>query len=312
MPPTNGTDALRGKSVQTIRGALGRFWQSPTRIGLHIDRERLSAVAMTVRSPAAVSLPGAQFSTPWFVGAPSSRAIAEVSAACAQIVSLYPGAAVQVSLPEPSATYAVFDFDAIPPSNAALEDLVRWRFGKDLHLNEAAIVCRCQRLGRTREHESVLAVALDSAWLAAVQQALDDAEMVATIIDTGVRYRFNRFYAQLVPTAGEGGLLAIETDYWTIVIWDECGAVRYVRSRWRNGLAPSDIVHEFARALQAYRGVAHDRSLRLYFTGETGASDELISLIAVETGEQCEFLAALASDSSDQATTPSFNAAYPA
>lgn len=302
---------MRGYSLlHSARRRVAGLWQSPQRLGIYVGKHALRA-ALAKGDGAATALPVIELQTPWFVGAPAPAAIAEMTAACARVAALAPAAEIHIALPEPVATYAVFDFDAIPASDAALADLVRWRFGKDLHFDEAAIVCRCQRLGRARERESVLGVALDRAWLGALQQALDAAGLVAAIIDTGARYRFNRFYPQWVRAGAEGGALAVEDDYWAILFWDAQGAIRFVRSRWRGGETRDDLVHEFARALQAYRGVGSERGLDLFFAGDASACSEWTAAIARETGERCEAAPGVSASPLAPATA-AFNAAVSA
>ena len=292
LAPATQSKRLNVQDVsERVYGVLASLWRPSVGLGIHIDRERVSAAIARRGSAPVTALPDIALATPWFVRSPSPAAITELSVALKQIAATSPHAEIYVSLPEPAASYAVFDFDALPASGAALEDLVRWRFGKDFHFDEAAIVCRCQWLGRARGRESVLGVALDRAWLGAVQQALDQAAVVAAAIDTGVRYCFNRFHSQLVAPASDGGLLAVEMDYWTIAFWDAQGAVRFVRSRWRTTQPLNDVVSEFAQALQAYRGVAAtDRAMRLFFTGDAAASGEWAAAVTAETGERCEIL----------------------
>lgn len=311
VSPSPAKHADLRRTVRRIRESLSTLWQSPQRLGIYIGKNRVSAAVARGAHALGPALPDIELKTPWFVGEPSPAAIAELTAACQRIAAIAPSADVYVSLPDSSASYAVFAFDALPASDAALDDLVRWRFGKDLHFDEGRIVCRCQRSGQTRGHESVLGIALDRAWLAAVQQALDDAGVAAAVIDTGVRYRFNRFYAQLVRAATEGGVLAVDSDCWTIIFFDARGAIRFVRSRWRNAETQSDMVHEFARALQAYRGVATGRAFRLYFVGDAATGSEWATAVAHETGEACEALTATG-DAGAISAAPAFDAALSA
>ena len=313
-PPVSPSATKQSDSRRTVGRvltSLSTLWQSPQRLGIYIGKDRVSAAVAAGDKALAPALPDIELKTPWFVGAPSPTAIAELTAACQRIAAIVPAAEVYVSLPDPSASYAVFAFDALPESDAALDDLVRWRFGKDLHFDEGSIVCRCQRLGQTRGHESVLGIALDRAWLAGVQQALDDAGVVAAVIDTGVRYRFNRFHSQFVTGAAEGGALAVDSECWTILFWDMHGAIRFVRSRWRNAETLADVVHEFARALQAYRGVATARAFRLYFLGDVATGGEWAAAVTHATGEACAVLTPTG-DVGPVSAAAAFNAAWPA
>lgn len=267
-------------------------WLAPrVQIGIAIQRDRVNAVAIARGAqPRVIGAATQSLTQPWFNGKPQPANIAELGAALKALVSQFDAAAsIALSLPDPTGSYAIFEFEVLPKTREALNDLVRWRFAKELHHDEATIVCQSQRLGAVKTQQAVFAVALDRAWLTAALDAAAVAGLVVAKLDTGIGYRFNRFYSSLVAaTPKDGGIFAIARDFWSVTLWDARGHIRFARARWRHDGDLDAIFTEAARLIRASRGLAAVQSLVLYIAcAQTDDLAAAVSAMQARTGEEC-------------------------
>lgn len=217
--------------------------------------------------------------------APGTHAIlgAAFDKLCADVKRLY--IPVNISLPDPAASFAVFELDDLPKTPKARLDLVRWRFEKERHLDSRAIACACQPLGGENGKHLLLGLAVDGAWLRCVTQALRTIRVVPWVIDMGICHRFNYFHAVLTAEKQGGALVSLDPEAWGIALWDREGRLRFARARWREQAVNSNnkvyeaLAQEVERAIRAYvQGNGRREVARIYITG---AAADVADLSAV-------------------------------
>lgn len=260
-------------------------------VRLYVGRDKL--IAAHIETDAAGNstrrrLREHRFAMDLFTGAPSEKTAAAIIAA---IAALWTDMAreylpVQVVLPDAAASYAIFELDEIPKEADALRDLVRWRLAKELHHNESTIECRCQPLGRDGDKELVLSVAIDRAWINCILAACERAGLMVTAADLSLAYRFNDSYAQITAHKGDGLLIALDIDSWSVTLWDREARVRFARSRWRkpggNELAAESatIAAEVARNVSAYLRPGSGRTIaHAFLAGERDTAEAIAALL---------------------------------
>lgn len=244
----------------------------------------------------------ANFPITLFNGAPTPEARKALTDAFAQLRKELGNsyAPIQISLPDPLVTVAVFELEALPKTNKARLALARWRFAKELHLAEGGIECVCQDLGEENGKRLLLGLAVDKAWLQCLQEACAQARLIAGVIDMEACHRFNYFYPALTAERKDGALICIEPEHWTLGMWDAQGRLRFVRSRWRErGDAfgtPAEIgaiVAEIERSIRAYVRPGSARSIgRVYITGAAEDGRQLSLRLNERMSGQCTWLPA--------------------
>jgi protein gp37 len=96
-----------------------------------------------------------------------------------------------------------------------------------------------------------------------------------------VNHLFNRIHDSIIETKGDGALISIEAESWSILFWDHTHRPRFVRSRWRDSRDRNKADYEI---------IAKDveRLVRAYVLAEIGRKIEKVYLSAVEE-EGAEF-----------------------
>lgn len=228
-----------------------------------------------------------------FDGTPTPEILPALTVAVARLCGDVKNAFVpiQVALPDPMVSLAVFELDELPKTDRTRIELVRWRFGKELHRGNQAIECTCQDLGVENGKHLLLGLAVDSEWLRTLKQAFAAAGIITSVIDMSVCHCFNRFYEVLTGDGQGGALIALDPEVWTLCIWDSSGRLRFARSRWRaeaanGGATYSQIATEVERTIIAYVGgertVAH-----LYVTGDPEDIENVSASLDQRMNEEC-------------------------
>ncbi len=204
---------------------------------------------------------------PFWVGSPPPEAL---SALVSVLTPLFQEnenyRTLQVSLPDPVAHWEVFELEKIPVNGTPLEKFLNWRLKSDT-LDKASLVLASQYLGEEKGKKLLLGVALDRAWLQLVSKAFEEAKARVSVLDLASRFRFNLLRDNLPPKV-PGALVSLESDYWTLLIWDAQGRPRFQRSKWwrvqirePKNLPLSEMVLETERTIRSYVHSGPDRSV---------------------------------------------------
>lgn len=285
-----------------LRARLGL--RSVAGIGISLGRTGLCAARL-----------GADTHTTWvrrvnfpitlFNGAPTPEARKALIDAFGQLRNeIKDYAPIQISLPDPLFTMAVFALETLPKTKKTRLALVRWRFAKELHLPESGIECVCQYVGEDNGKHLLLGLAVDKAWLQCIQEACAQARLIAGVVDMEACHRFNYFYPILTADRKDGALICIEPEHWTLSMWDAQGRLRFARSRWRErndvfgAVAEFDaIAAEIERSIRAYVRPGSARAIgRVYVTGADEPGRQLSVCLNERMREQCTWLSARTSE----------------
>lgn len=236
---------------------MSRLWNSllakllppPTgSVGLVVGRNNLLAVLMerdgneySVARIAEEILPFELFAA----AAPSaencesiSKAMERLSAAVPQTYCL-----LQIALPDPAAVFQIMEFDSLPQTEGEREAIALFKFGKEFP-GQPEMRCATQVISSKNEKGLMLSAFIQKAWLDCINDACRRARWVPNVIDARICYIFNRFYEVLQSAPGDGVLISIESDAWSILFWDAQQRPRLVRSRWRESSALDNQDHE--------------------------------------------------------------------
>ncbi|GEM_PF-2455956 len=260
----------------TFQKALDFFRPLPeeTRcLGLSLGRQEASVVE-TVESGGKIRvLDSRSFSLPepLWTGMPGEgnyRALVEGLKPLLQKPTGY--RTLQVSLPDPAASWEVFELEKIPAAGAAMDEFLNWRF-KSSAGKAQRFAFTTQIMGREYGEKLLLATALDRAWLEFTQKALEEAGARPSFLDVASRYRFNLFHDPLT-VHNSGALISLERDYWTLLVWDHHALPRFQRSKWwRNpieglkDLPLDEVVLEVERTIRSYVHSGADRLVTSLF-----------------------------------------------
>jgi hypothetical protein len=231
-------------------------------VGIAIGRSEIAAVGISAGSPQSRVRWVRRLPAPagWFSGDPSPEHAQLLRDVLVQLVPEVRNqfACVHVALPDPLGTAAVFELDDLPKSAATRRQLARWRIAKELGFADGDIDVRYQDLGSAGGKHLLFSQAVHAGWLVSVKSGLMQAGVTAWSINQAVCFRFNEYQDPLAADRAPGALLALDSDAWTVAIWDAAARLRFIRSRWRrldkesSAAEPERIVDEFERAVLAY------------------------------------------------------------
>lgn len=193
---------------------------------------------------------------------------------------------LQIALPDPAAIFQVMEFDSLPETAHERAAIVRFRLEKEWPA-VAQMECACQVLNKEEGHATLLALAIQRSWLDCLRDACRAAGLVPGVIDISAHHIFNRFHDAIGSGAGDGALISIEPDTWSILFWDRARCPRFIRNRWRDSEQGKDagyeiIAQDVERLVRAYVLASPDRQIdriylcadeadRAYFTGRLNA-----------------------------------------
>ena len=187
---------------------------------------------------------------------------------------------LQIALPDPAAIFQVMKFDSLPGTERERAAIARFRLEKEWPA-VTEMECTTQVLNEEAGQNLMLALAVQRSWLDCLRDACRSAGWVPNVIDIAVNHIFNRIHDSICETKGDGALILIEADSWSVLLWDHTHRPRFVRSRWRDGGDENKADYEI---------VAKDveRLVRAYVLAETGRKIEKVYLSATED-EGAEF-----------------------
>ena len=138
--------------------------------------------------------------------------------------------------------------------------------------------------------------------------------VVPTSWQSAIAYRFNRFEGQLLRADQDGALLAIGPASWSLLLWDQNGRARHLRSRWRDpasGNEAETIAVETERAVRAYVHGGRGRRLdTVHFIGDGDVANRVAALLEARMQNACARLSPLSGmDMAEGVTLASADAA---
>jgi hypothetical protein len=213
-----------------------------------------------------------------FDGPPPPNARAALVSALTELRAELPPEplSLQISLADPAVNLHLLEFEEFPARRSERDALVRWRFSKMLDTEPERLVCAWQLVGRSAKHQLVLATATDRRWLHVILAACRDSKFLPTIADSNINYYFNGFHDRW-PRGQHGALLVIEPANWALMLWDEEGRPRFVRSRWRDTKDDYEVIlSESERQVRAYVHGEPGRDIGRVMIGG-GESDALLA-----------------------------------
>lgn len=197
--------------------------------------------------------------------APSKEDCASLSHAMQRLAELIPQSywPLQIALPDPVAIFQVMEFDSLPETAQERAAIARFRFEKEFPAM-TQMQCTTQAIGKEGERELLLAQFVRQAWLDCINVACRSAGFVPGVIDTSLSHLFNRFYDVVEAGSGNGVLISVEPETWSILFWDDAHRPRFVRSRRRDMSAGMDeeyevIVKDVERLIVSYVSRVHGR-----------------------------------------------------
>ncbi|NIR30372.1 MAG: hypothetical protein GWN84_13900 [Gammaproteobacteria bacterium] len=198
---------------------------------------------------------------------------------------------IQLALPDPVVSTAVFELEEIPPREQARRALAAWRLARDYQREPAELACTAQYLGRDGDRHLLLVFGIERRLREAVLAAVREAGLQVRVADAAAAYRFNHARASLAP---EAAWITMEGEYWSMMLWDAQRRPRYLRAAWRDrgpdpGGEAEAILRELERATRAYtasgRAVSH-----VQLTVPAEEREALLPVFAERLGESLEEL----------------------
>jgi hypothetical protein len=182
---------------------------------------------------------------------------------------------LRIALPDAVLRSSTLELDAMPKTEKLQQDLLRWRFSKDMQRPEEAIICAGQALGADNVKQLLFGQVLDRHWLACLNRAFAQAEIMPWTLNALAGYRHNCYYHAFEQTGG--ALITIDPDSWGLQLWDGAKRLRYVRSRWRETDLDYDLMfEEIERSIRSHSHSASGYQIeRLYLAGKDDEIDQL-------------------------------------
>ena len=85
---------------------------------------------------------------------------------------------LRIALPDAVLKSSTLELDAMPKSEKLQQDLLRWRFSKDMQRPEEAIICAGQSLGADSDKQLLFGQVLDRHWLDCLNRAFAQADIM--------------------------------------------------------------------------------------------------------------------------------------
>jgi len=184
---------------------------------------------------------------------------------------------LQIALPDPAAIFQVMEFDSLPQTSRERAAIAQFRVEKEFP-TMPEMRCATQVLDQSDRQGLLLTVCMQRAWLDCLVGACREAGFVPRVMDIATNHIFNRFHDVIGSGSGDGALVSVEPDAWSILFWDATHRTRLVRSRWRDANV---------EAVDEYCAIAQDveRLIMSYILRVPGRSIEKIYLCA--TDDEC-------------------------
>jgi len=263
------------------------FSKAHTQVGLSFDRSGLNVV----------TLAGSPCEIDWFSHYPMTIPIDQqpvklfstgVVDACTQIAKKINQQAYQlmVSIPDPLIVFRRFQVDTPIKGDKAIQSYIEWRIAQEQGEVDAGYVSNYQIMHQDNNHQQILAQALPRSVMMALQTLFEETNLLPHIVDSNARFVFNHYYAQLMFNQLSGAMVICQTDYWTLMIWEEQGYLNFFRSHWYTQkdteVTPqlSSIANTIEQTIKSYLG-ANERNQveNVFLTGIAQFRDELAPLL---------------------------------
>lgn len=194
-----------------------------------------------------------------------------------------------VALPDPAMLFAVFELEEMPKTESSRTAWVRWRLAKDYSLEETAVACAHQELGRENGKPLLLGQGMEQAWLHCVRRALARAGIVPWSLNLGACYRFNHYHDRFAETRQGAAMVVLDPDSWAVLLWDAAARPRMMRARWRGRGDDYDAVAvEAERAILSYvRAGREDTVTRVYALSHPRELESLAAALDRRLREKC-------------------------
>lgn len=192
---------------------------------------------------------------------------------------------LQITLPDPCALFEVMEFDELPQTEEDRIAIATFRFQKE-YPTMPEMRCVTQVVSQDKGAAVLLAQFVRLDWLELLSRACRAAGLVPSLVDVSINHIFNKNYEIIKATKGDGVLVSIDRDYWTILIWDDACRPRFVRSRWRDSDLVVDqeyeeIVRDVERLVVSYiLRVAGRKIGSIFFCTSTVDQVSLVSRLA--------------------------------
>jgi 6-phosphogluconate dehydrogenase len=212
---------------------------------------------------------------------------------------------LQISLADPLVKSAVFDLEEIPAQSKAREQLIRWKFNKERHIDMGQMSLALQSMISEQGKNQIYASTTSSNVIRVISEACEQRGFVLNVLDTAINYLFNDFYKSM---SGSASLLQLNQKYWALMIWDKEKRIRYVRSKWfrSNDMTRNEelkgILLDVERLLYSYSEVNEERPSMLYIEPSSYDRALLQETLLERLGDNFTFLdqiKTLASERSD-------------
>lgn len=183
---------------------------------------------------------------------------------------------LRIALPDPAAIFQALEFDALPAAARERAAIGRFRMEKESPA-VAQMECAFQVVNEDAGRSVMIASAVQRAWLDCLRAGCRAAGFVPAVIDIALNHLFNRFHDTIAAGEGDGALISIEPDAWSILFWDQARRPSFLRTRWRDAQGGKD---------GDYETIAQDveRLVRAYVLAAPGRRIDGIHLCA---GEDC-------------------------
>lgn len=240
------------------------------------------------------------FENPLFHGLPTEETTSRLTMALKPILEKMKDSYVtlQIALPDPTAHWEVFELDKVPAEGKAVNEFLAWRFGQAQEKTVSPLVFTSQLLGMEGNKHLFLGLGFDRNWLEAIQRAVGAADVRASVTDAAFHYRFNLFNEMLTLQKSGGALVTFEPDFWNLLLWDDHGRPRLVRSKWWNkpiyrwkDIPLDETILEVERTIRSHLSSRKNHSVEnLFILAPQEWLDPIVEKIQKRTNGSCSGL----------------------
>lgn len=180
---------------------------------------------------------------------------------------------LQVSLADPLVKAAVFDVETVPVQQKARDELIRWRFEKEHHIDMQEMSVTSDA-GNDMQARQIYALATRSDLVELVTRACAQHGFVLNALDAAAHFFFNQTNASMQSNAS---LLQLNNDFWTLLVWGKDKHIRYMRSKWFRSVE-EEREHELEEILLDVERLLHS----FIESGVAGTTESLLSMLYIE------------------------------
>ena len=147
--------------------------------------------------------------------------------------------ATNIALPDWLGDFRLFAMDALPNDPVAQNDLVRWRFAKELQHDETQVICAAQPMGAEGKTQLLAGVLYDKAWCELIQSAFAKFGVPVRALNLEGALRFNSWHDATAQAAG--AFVDVQAHGWSLIAWDGARRLRVIRAK-RRGAGVADVL----------------------------------------------------------------------